>query len=71
MEHNNNLDEIMNDITVDFLNISVIFENLRNNSNIPLYPDCMKFTKILAIFKLYNLKKMDGAIKILHIYINF
>jgi hypothetical protein len=54
MEHNNNLDEIMNDGAANFLDIPEVFENLCNNSNIPLYLHCMKFTKISAIFKLYQ-----------------
>jgi hypothetical protein len=40
MKHNNNLDEMMNNIAADFLDI----------------PNCTKFTKISVIFKLYNLK---------------
>jgi hypothetical protein len=57
MEHNDNLDEMMNDVAADFPDIPEVFENLCNNSNIPLYPDCTKFIKISIIFKLYNLKK--------------
>jgi hypothetical protein len=38
MEHNNNLDEMMNDIAVDFVDIPEVFENLCNNSNMPVYP---------------------------------
>jgi hypothetical protein len=56
MKYNDNLDEMMNDGATNFLNIPEVFENLCNNSNIPLYPDCMKFIKIATIFKLYNLK---------------
>jgi hypothetical protein len=50
----------MNDVAADFLDIPEVFENLCNNSSIPLYPVCMKFTKISAIFKLYNLKAKNG-----------
>jgi hypothetical protein len=73
MDHNINLDEMMNDVAVNFLDILVIFENLCNNSNIPLYPDYIKFMKISVVYKLYNLKikKMNGATKILHFYFNF
>jgi hypothetical protein len=56
MKYNDNLDKMMNDVAADFLDILEVFENLCNNSNIPLYPDCTKFIKISAIFKLYNLK---------------
>jgi hypothetical protein len=37
------LDEIMNDIGADFVDISKIFENLGNDSNVPLFPGCTKF----------------------------
>jgi Transposase-associated domain len=60
MEHNDNLDEMMNDVVVNFLDIPEVFENLCNNSNILLYHDCTKFTKISVIFKLYNLKAKNG-----------
>jgi hypothetical protein len=56
MEYNDNLDGMMNDDAMNFLDILEVFENLCNNSNIPLYSDCMKFIKISAIFKLYKLK---------------
>jgi hypothetical protein len=56
MKHNDNLDEKMNDGAMDFVVITEVFINLCSNSNIPLYPDCMKFMKISAVFKLYNLK---------------
>jgi hypothetical protein len=53
---NVNLDEIMNEVTEDFVDILEIFKILGDESNIPLFPGCTKFTKITAIFKLYNLK---------------
>jgi Transposase family tnp2/Transposase-associated domain len=54
------LDEIMNDIAADFVDIPEIFKNLGNDSNVPLFPGCTKFTKISAVFKLYNLKAKNG-----------
>jgi hypothetical protein len=50
------LDEIMNDIAANFVDIPEIFKNLGNDSNVPLFLGYTKFTKISAVFKLYNLK---------------
>jgi hypothetical protein len=50
----------MNDIGADIVDISEIFQNLGNNSNVPLFSDCTKFIKISAVFKLYNLKTKNG-----------
>jgi hypothetical protein len=32
MKHNDNLDEMMNDVAMDFIDIPKVFENLCNNS---------------------------------------
>jgi hypothetical protein len=50
----------MNDIGADFVDISEIFKNLGNYSNVPLFLGCTKFMKISVIFKLYNLKAKNG-----------
>jgi hypothetical protein len=55
-ENNDDLDEMINDVAQNFNDIPEIFENFCNESNVPLYPGCMKFTKMSAVFKLYNLK---------------
>jgi hypothetical protein len=52
--------EIMKDIREDFVDISKNFKNLGNDSNVPLFPDCTKFMKISAVFKLHNLKAKIG-----------
>jgi hypothetical protein len=66
---NYQLYEIMNDVAANFIDISIIFENLSNDSNIPLFSGCIKFMKISIIFKLYNLKaKMNRVIKFLPLY---
>jgi hypothetical protein len=54
------LDEIMNDIAMDFFDIPEIFKNLGNDSNVQLFPGCTKFMKISVVFKLYNLKAKNG-----------
>jgi hypothetical protein len=53
---NINLDDIMNEVTEDFVDIPEIFKILGDELNIPLFSSCTKFTKITTIFKLYNLK---------------
>jgi hypothetical protein len=53
---NHQLDEIMNDITANFLDIPGIFENLGNDSNVSLFFGCTKIIKISIVFKLYSLK---------------
>jgi hypothetical protein len=50
----------MNDIAADFVDIPEILKNLGNDSNVPLFSGCTKFTKISAVFKLYNLKAKNG-----------
>jgi hypothetical protein len=57
---NHQLDEILNDIATNFLDIPKFFENLGNDSNLPLFSGCTKFMKIYVIFKLYNLKAKNG-----------
>jgi hypothetical protein len=53
---NVNLDDMMNEVTENFVDIPEIFKILGDESNIPLFSGCTKFTKITVIFKLYNLK---------------
>jgi hypothetical protein len=53
---NINLDDMMNKVTEKFVDIPEIFKILGDESNIPLFFCCTKFTKITIIFILYNLK---------------
>jgi Transposase-associated domain len=58
---NDELDEMMHHVLADFVDdVPDIFENLHKDSNIPLFPSCTKYTKISAIFKLYNLKAKNN-----------
>jgi hypothetical protein len=50
----------MNDIGANFFDFFEIFENLDNDSNVPLFSACTKFMKIYVVFKLYNLKTKNG-----------
>jgi hypothetical protein len=53
---NESLDEMMNGVEPDLVYIPEMFLNLCNESNIASFPGCTNYTKISAIFKLYNLK---------------
>jgi Transposase-associated domain len=44
------LDEIMNDIAADFVDISEIFKNLGNDSNVPLFPGLYKSYENICSF---------------------
>ena len=55
------LDEIMSDVETDCPYIPEILRELfEKESNVPLYPDCTKYSKISAVFHLYNLKATNG-----------
>jgi Transposase-associated domain len=53
---NQYLDGMIQDVPLEFVEIPKKFENLCNESNVPLFPSCTKFTKITVVLKLYNLK---------------
>jgi hypothetical protein len=55
------LDEIMSDVENDCVYIPEILKNVfEQESNVPLYPECIEFSKISAVFALYNLKAKNG-----------
>ena len=61
MNNDIELDEIMSDVENDCTYIPEILRDLfQKESNVPLYPDCMKYLKITAVFNLYNLKAKNG-----------
>jgi hypothetical protein len=55
------LDEIMNDIAAYFVDIPEIFKKLGNNSNVPLFPGCTKFTKISTMIGIDNSRRIISA----------
>ena len=42
------------------MNDPQVFRRLLEDANKPLYPGCMKYTKLLALVQLYNLKACYG-----------
>ena len=50
----------MHDVEGEFVDYPNIFENMSADSKKPLFPNCTKYTKLSAIFKLFNLKAKNG-----------
>jgi Transposase-associated domain len=57
---NDKLDEMMTDVEPNFTNTPELFEILIMKKDIPLFSGCIKFSKMTATFKLYNLKEKNG-----------
>ena len=57
---NNELDELMHDVEGEFVDYPNIFENMSAESWKPLFPNCTKYNKLSAVFKLFNLKAKNG-----------
>ena len=57
---NNELDELMRDVEPEFIDIPNFFQNMSADSRKPLFPNCTKYTKLSAVFKLFNLKAKNG-----------
>ncbi|CAM8883581.1 unnamed protein product [Rhodiola kirilowii] len=55
-----NLIEMVNNVANDFVDTPDILESLRNDSELPLYEECSKYTRLSATLKLFNLKAKNG-----------
>ena len=55
-----NLKDMMNDVEGNFLDWEELFQNLKTDSEKPLYNGCSKFTKLSVVLRLYNLKAGNG-----------
>ncbi|CAM8885163.1 unnamed protein product [Rhodiola kirilowii] len=55
-----NLIEMVNNVANDFVDTPHILESLRNDSELPLYEECSKYTRLSAMLKLFNLKAKNG-----------
>ena len=60
--NDDDFDQMLRDLEEDFVNDKqyCMFENLKDDSEKPLFPDCTKFTKLSAVLKLFNLKASSG-----------
>ena len=61
---NDNFDEMFCDVENEYINDEndayKKFAELKNDSQIPLFPGCKTFTKLSAVLNLYNLKASNG-----------
>ncbi|CAM8893259.1 unnamed protein product [Rhodiola kirilowii] len=55
-----NLIEMVNNVANDFVDTPHVLESLRNDSELPLYEECSKYTRLSATLKLFNLKAKNG-----------
>ncbi|XP_074271550.1 uncharacterized protein LOC141595481 [Silene latifolia] len=55
-----NVDQMMDDLEKYFDDCPDIFQMLVSDSKKPLFPSCSKFTRLLAVLKLYTLKAGNG-----------
>ena len=51
---------MVNATQVNYMNDPQVFGRLLEDAEKPLYPGCMKYTKLSALVKLYNLKARYG-----------
>ena len=52
--------DMVNDAQVNCINDPQVFGRLLEDAKKPLYPGCVKYTKLSALVKLYNLKARYG-----------
>ncbi|KAL9683747.1 hypothetical protein QQ045_021172 [Rhodiola kirilowii] len=51
---------MINNVADEFDSRPQVVESLRNDSELPLYEDCSKYTRLSATLKLFNLKAKNG-----------
>jgi len=60
LEMEDQLEEMIHDISDDVFKHAHVYENLCNDAKTPLYPGCTKFTRLSTILKLFNVKAKNG-----------
>ncbi|CAM8938710.1 unnamed protein product [Rhodiola kirilowii] len=55
-----NLIDMINNVAGEFDSRPQVVESLRNDSELPLYEGCSKYTRLSATLKLFNLKAKNG-----------
>ena len=56
----NELDELMHDVQAEFVDIPGFFYSMSADSKLSLFPNCTKYNKLSATFKMFNLKAKNG-----------
>ncbi|CAM8957633.1 unnamed protein product [Rhodiola kirilowii] len=55
-----NLIDMVNNVTDEFVARPQVLESLRNDSELPLYEGCSKYTRLSATLNLFNMKAKNG-----------
>ncbi|CAM8954575.1 unnamed protein product [Rhodiola kirilowii] len=55
-----NIIDMVNNVAEDFVARPQVLESLRNDSELPLYEGCSKYTRLSATLKIFNLKAKNG-----------
>ncbi|CAM8917511.1 unnamed protein product [Rhodiola kirilowii] len=55
-----NIIDMVNNVVDDFVGRPQVLESLRNDSELPLYEGCSKYTRLSATLKIFNLKAKNG-----------
>ncbi|CAM8947720.1 unnamed protein product [Rhodiola kirilowii] len=55
-----NIIDMVNNVADDFVARPQVLESLRNDSELPLYEGCSKYTRLSATLKIFNLKAKNG-----------
>ena len=53
------LEDMIRDVEAESI-ANVVFENMSNDAETPLYPGSTNFTRLSAVLRLMNLKAMNG-----------
>ncbi|CAM8886855.1 unnamed protein product [Rhodiola kirilowii] len=55
-----NIIDMVNNVVDEFVARPQVLESLRNDSELPLYEGCSKYTRLSATLKIFNLKAKNG-----------
>ncbi|CAM8975547.1 unnamed protein product [Rhodiola kirilowii] len=55
-----NIIDMVNNVADEFVARPQVLESLRNDSELPLYEGCSKYTRLSATLKIFNLKAKNG-----------
>ncbi|CAM8944243.1 unnamed protein product [Rhodiola kirilowii] len=55
-----NIIDMVNNVADEFVTRTQVLESLRNDSELPLYEGCFKYTRLYATLKIFNLKEKNG-----------
>ncbi|CAM8895743.1 unnamed protein product [Rhodiola kirilowii] len=59
-EEEDNIIDMVNNVADEFVARPQVLESLKNDSELPLYEGCSKYTRLSATLKIFNLKAKNG-----------